>query len=155
MSSFNLTQVVSEPTRVTPNSATLIVSSTVQVNICSTVPPLYNADHFGIHFSVKTKMPKQKLVSRTIFGDTIWLILTKRQNFWSLLNGTQSFLKSTMTLRPFGLLGRITSCKKMQICIPRARVKTKTNVPWMNQTIRKAIKKRDSLFCVVKRTSEA
>ena len=42
----------------------------------------------------------------------------------------------------------------MQICIPRATVKMKTNIPWMNQAIRKAIQKRDSLFCVAKHSLE-
>ena len=60
VSSFNLTQILSEPTHVTSNIATLIidlifVSSTVQINACSTIPPLSNADHYAIQLSVKTK----------------------------------------------------------------------------------------------------
>ena len=42
----------------------------------------------------------------------------------------------------------------MQMCVPRATVKVKTSVPWMNQAIRKAMKKRDSLFRVAKRSSD-
>ena len=40
------------------------------------------------------------------------------------------------------------------MCVPRATVKVKTNVPWMNQTIHKAMKKRDSVFRVAKRSSD-
>ena len=42
----------------------------------------------------------------------------------------------------------------VQMCVPRATVKVKTNVPWMNQTIHKAMKKCDSLFRVAKRSSD-
>ena len=42
----------------------------------------------------------------------------------------------------------------MQMCVPRATVKVKTSVPCMNQAIRKAMKKRDSLFRVAKRSSD-
>ena len=53
VSSFNLSQIVSEPTRVSNSSSTLIdlifVSSIVSVESCVTVPPpLANADHFGL-----------------------------------------------------------------------------------------------------------
>lgn len=51
-SSFNLTQVVSEPTRVTVTSSTLIdlifASSVNFVKSCTTIPPLANADHYGL-----------------------------------------------------------------------------------------------------------
>ena len=59
VSSFNLTQIVSEPTRVTESSSTLIdlifVSSSVIVNYCSTLPPLANADHYGLQLIMTTK----------------------------------------------------------------------------------------------------
>ena len=49
VSSFNLTQVVSEPTRITPCTTTLtdliFVSSTNSVSYCKTIPPLANPDH--------------------------------------------------------------------------------------------------------------
>ena len=52
ISSFNLTQVVSEPTRVSKSSSSLIdlifVSSVVSVLSCTTVPPLANGDHYGL-----------------------------------------------------------------------------------------------------------
>ena len=52
VSSFNLTQVVSEPTRVTVTSSTLIdlifASSVNFVKSCTTIPPLANADHYGL-----------------------------------------------------------------------------------------------------------
>ena len=113
VSSFNLTQIVSEPTRVTPTSSTLIdlifVSSTVKIMACSTVPPLSNADHFGIWFSVESKLSKRS--STELYGGTTKLILTEQQNCWRPLNGTSLILKNAVMLMPTGLLGRTTSCK--------------------------------------------
>ena len=113
VSSFNLTQIVSEPTRVTPTSSTLIdlifVSSTVKIMACSTVPPLSNADHFGIWFSVESKLSKRS--STELYGGTTKLILTEQQNCWRPLNGTSLILKNAVMLMPAGLLGRTTSCK--------------------------------------------
>ena len=49
ISSFNLTQVVTEPTRVSTNTATLIdlifVSCPPLVESCITIPPLAHSDH--------------------------------------------------------------------------------------------------------------
>ena len=62
--SFNLTQVVTEPTRVTSNSCTLIdlifVSSPSQVNFCNTIPPLANSDHLGLELNISVMSPKRQ-----------------------------------------------------------------------------------------------
>ena len=77
MSSFNLTQIVSEPTRVTESSSTLIdlifVTPTVIVKYCSTLPPLANADHYGLQLIMTTKSPvkRSKPVSRRIWRYTL------------------------------------------------------------------------------------
>ena len=42
----------------------------------------------------------------------------------------------------------------MEICIPHAVTKTKSNVPWMNRTIAEAIKKRNALFRTAKHTGK-
>ena len=70
--SFNLVEVVSEPTHVTNYSSTLIdpifVSSTVSVQSCKTVPSLANADHFGLWLVFSTAAPKRlKTVNRQIW----------------------------------------------------------------------------------------
>ena len=53
MSSFNLHQIVSEPTRISNLCSTLIdlifVSSSVFVKQCNTIPSLANADHLRAH----------------------------------------------------------------------------------------------------------
>ena len=61
-SSFNLSQIVTEPTRVTSNSSTLIdlifVSSTTLIEKCTTIPPLANSDHHGLQLTFKLKLSK-------------------------------------------------------------------------------------------------
>ena len=58
VSSFNLSQIVTEATRVTNTTSSLIdlifVSSSVNVVSC-TIPPLSNADHYGLHLIVTTQ----------------------------------------------------------------------------------------------------
>ena len=62
--SFNLTQVVKDPTRVCNSSSTLIdlifVSHSVNVNLCSTIPPLLN---LGLHLCMSMKCLKKRTKS--------------------------------------------------------------------------------------------
>ena len=70
-SSIDLTQVVSEPTRVSDHTCTLIdlifVSSRSQVISCETIPALANSDHYGLHLiqSIKTSKKQSKIPPRT------------------------------------------------------------------------------------------
>ena len=58
LSSFSFTQVVSSPTRVTPQSCTLIdlalVSELSLVYSCDILPPLANSDHYGVILQLRT-----------------------------------------------------------------------------------------------------
>lgn len=64
VTSFNLTQVVKDPTRVCNSCSTLIdlifVSPSVNIDLCSTIPPLLNSDHFGVHLRVPMKYIKKR-----------------------------------------------------------------------------------------------
>lgn len=42
----------------------------------------------------------------------------------------------------------------MEICIPHAMIKCRENIPWMNSTISKEIKKRDSFFHAATRSGK-
>ena len=59
MSILCLTQVVSEPTRLSSHSSTLIylvlLSQPPLLISCHTIPPLANSDHLGIHLKLKTR----------------------------------------------------------------------------------------------------
>ena len=66
MSSFNLLQVVSEPTRISTTSSLtdlVFVSSPNMVHLCETIPPLATSDHLGIHLILSTKLHKSDLRS--------------------------------------------------------------------------------------------
>ena len=77
MSSFNLEQVVTEPTRVFKNSATLIdlifISTPAQVELCLTTPPLANSDHNGLQLTASIKAPKrlERIVPRKFWKYSI------------------------------------------------------------------------------------
>ena len=159
VSSFNLTQVVSEPTRVCKTSETLIdlifVSSSVFVRKSSATPPLANADHNGLHLSVSDSLnlpvKRSKPVTRNIwrysladFDRAAELLETVE---WVSLLPTDNVDSYCSTWITYFL-------QIMEICIPHAVTKTKSNVPWMNRTIAEAIKKRNTLFRTAKRTGK-
>ena len=69
--SLSLSQVVTEPTRISNNSRTLIdlifLSSLSQLSSCYTIPSLANSDHLGLHLSLSipnTQRTSQKVSSR-------------------------------------------------------------------------------------------
>ena len=72
MSSFNLTQVVTEPARVSSNTATQIdlvfVSCPHLVESCITIPPFANSDHNRLQLVIHLKSTKasDKAVSRKV-----------------------------------------------------------------------------------------
>lgn len=64
-SSFNLNQLVTEPTRACDNSCTLIdlifVSTPPQKNSCHTIPPLTNSVHYGLQLNISTLSPRRQI----------------------------------------------------------------------------------------------
>ena len=64
VSSFDLTQIVLEPTRISSSTATLIdlifVSFPAQVESCSTIPPSANCDHSGLHLTIIINYSKEQ-----------------------------------------------------------------------------------------------
>ena len=72
--SFVLTQVVPQPTHISPSGrASLIdlvlLSSPSQLVSCNVIPPLGNSDHYGINLTIKCfqNMPPVKSRKRTIW----------------------------------------------------------------------------------------
>ena len=157
VSSFNLTQIVSEPTRVTNHSSTLIdlifVSSLITVQSCTTIPPLANADHFGLHLIVCTKFPKKRAESvprkvwRYSLADFDRAAEMLESIEWNTLlpSEADSYWKAWKTY----------FLQIMELCVPHAIVKPKSNVPWMNHCLTTAIRKRNILFRMAKRTGKA
>ena len=70
LSNVTSTQVVKDPTRVC-NSLTftdlIFVSNLVNVDLCSTIPPLLNSDHFGLHLCVSKCQKKRSKEGLAVF----------------------------------------------------------------------------------------
>ena len=154
MSSFNLTQIVTEPTRITSNSATLIdlifVATPTLVKSCLTIPPLSNSDHNGLQLLVTIKSPKrsEKPTPRKIWKYAL-------ANFDSIT----SRLENTDWDKIF--LDDVDTCwnnwknyflSVMDKFIPHSMVSHDERLPWINYTVLKAIRKRKTLFRLYKRT---
>ena len=154
VSSFNLTQVVSEPTHITNSSATLIdlifASSPFQVESCSTIPPLANSDHNGLQLTISVKSSKRavKGVPRRIWKYSL-------ADFDSMADYLESIDWNLV------LVGNINNCwenwkncflRIMDMSIPNSTVITNRRLPWINHTIIQAMRKRKVLFDTYKRT---
>ena len=154
VSSFNLEQVVTEPTRVFKNSATLIdlifVSSPAQVESCLTTPPLANSDHNGLQLTASIKAPKrlERIVPR---------------KFWKYSIADFDAITNCLDNVDWNLIftGDVDTCwsnwrgcfmQIMDLCIPNSTVTPSRRVPWMNHAVMQAIRKRKSLFRIFKRT---
>ena len=157
MSSFNLTQIVSEPTRVTGSSSTLIdlifVTPTVIVKHCSTLPPLANADHYGLQLimSTKAQVKRSKPVTRRIWR----YALADFDRAAELLDTIEWTSLLPDNVDAFWSAWKTYFLQIMEICIPNAIVRVKKNVPWMNRDISVAIKQRNKLFQLAKRSGKA
>ena len=137
MSSFNLTQIVTEPTRTINSSATLIdlvfASSPNQVEFCSTIPPLANTDHSGLHIKISIKSPKRvsKAVHRRIWKYSL-----------ADFDAMADFLDE-----PYHM-GHVDSCwANWKNCFLRImELILNRRLPWINHTIIQAMRKCKVLY---------
>ena len=152
VSSFNLTQIVTEPTRISKTTSTLIdlifVSPSVKVKLCSTIPPLANADHLGLHLIVTASSltRKPKPVTRKILR----YALADFDRAMELLDTVEWTSTLSHDVNVYWSNWKTSFLQIMEMCIPNAVVKLKRNLPWMNNEISQAIKKRNSLFRIAK-----
>ena len=141
----------SEPTRVVNSTSTLIdlafVSTRRMVQFCETIPPLANSDHLGIYLHLSNKLCKniQKPQTRKIwqynladFDQAVELL--EAIEWEHLLNDSDPSLYWSAWKHYF--------LQIMDIFIPHITVNTKKfgNIPWINNEIKKAMKKRNTLY---------
>ena len=150
LQSFVLTQVVPQPTHISPSGrASLIdlvlLSSPSQLVSCNVIPPLGNSDHNGINLTIKCfqNTPPVKSRKRTIWRyshadfdkanrlikATDWTFLDNETNIDAVWTTWES---KFMTI--------------MEECIPRATIFPRCNLPWMSRSIRAKIRKRNSAY---------
>ena len=153
VSSFNLTQVVSEPTHVTATSSTLIdlifVSSIIFVKSCTTIPPLANADHRGLKFvfSIGSSKNSTKPITRRVWRYSLadW---DKAAEILDCIEW-DALLPDDVNL--FWSAWKHYFLQTMEICIPHTMAEIKRNPPWITKAV---LKRRNTLFRTAKSTGK-
>lgn len=148
VSSFCLTQIVNEPTRVTLTSETLIdlffVSPTIVVQSCITIPPLANADHLGL--SIKLSLAAKNFKPSTSLPRKIWRY---SRADWDraieLIDCIEWDSLLQKQANEYWCTWKNDFLQIMEMSIPHATARVKTSPPWINRKILNAIKKRDRL----------
>ena len=147
--SLSLVQVVSEPTRLSHNSCSLIdliyLSCPSRLISCATIPPLANSDHSGLSLTVSLRdnrrNPKRscRKIWRYDLAD------------YELANSMISNADWDALLSP----NNIDTCwtnwhskfmKVMGGCIPQAVLRCRKNLPWITKPIIQAMRRRNALF---------
>ena len=155
-SSFNLTQLVTEPTRVCGNSCTLIdlifVSTPAQVKSCHTTPPLANSDHFGLQLNISSKSSRKRI---KISQRVVWRYShADSESIADILDTTDwdELLDDDVD----SSWSRWKKCflHTMSQCIPRVTIKSERRVPWVTHAIKQAMRKRKTLFNKAKSTGD-
>ena len=144
--------MVTEPTRVTPNSSTinLVYSSRPQlIESYVVAPPLGKSDHNTAFLNIT--LPKG-LNRKAIPTKTIWLY------------GRADISHCKTMMKNFPLAGENDSIDNywenwsnkvlntINTCVPLKLVPAKSSTPWINHNISKDINKRNSQFLTFKKT---
>ena len=155
-SSFNLTQLVSEPTKVCDNSCTLIdlifVSTPPQVNSCHTISLLANSDHYGLQLNISTISPRRQ-------------IKIPQRVFWRYSHADFESIANLLDYADWDELLddnvdsswiRWKECflSIMSQCIPQITIKSERSLPWVTHVIKQAMHKRKALFQKAKSTGD-
>ena len=148
MSSFNLFQVVQEPTRMALcGTATLIdlalMSNPSSLYKCSVTPPLSNSDHNGIELQIRWRCASQKSCPRSIWKYSLadyGRACAKIEDFdWD----TQLLGRN---IEEAWQLWQNTFMSIMEECIPKQVLPKKRKLPWVNAELRHIIRKRNLFY---------
>ena len=159
LSSFNLYQVVQEPTRVAiSGNATLIdlalVSNREAVEDCSILPPLMNSDHNGLSLTITKSMKKP---SKSMPKREIWKYskadFAKASNMIDDFNWDSQFHGKSVDEACSAWEEAILLI--MDHCIPKGKVPKKKNTPWASPSIRQTILKRNYAYKRYRRSGDA
>ena len=149
MSSFHFYQVVTEPTRISAASRTLIdhiyVSNRSLLHSCSNAPPLGSSDHSCILVDLTWSAPRPIRIRRQ-YRSADWdqanellppsLDSTSAESFEDV-DSHWSFWKSKFM-------------SVMSTCIPSRVISIKKSLSWINADIIRVMRKRDHFFRVAK-----
>ena len=154
MLDFNLTQTVSEPTRIGPNSSSTIdlvlLSNHYSLSACDVLPPLDSSDHH----SVRTKIKLSAKVKRSS---------PPTRKIWLYSRADLTLARSLLSALPQAcpednineLWNQWTAhlLNTMEKSIPSRRVPIKSSTPWIDRNIQLAVSKRERLYRKFKRSN--
>ena len=157
MSRLCLTQVVSEPTRLSSRSSTLIdlvlLSQPPLLISCHTIPPLANSDHLGIHLKLKTRKQNSNMHAAR----------RKVRRYTHADFSKANYLLDELDLGQVFVLGDIDQSwinwrevflSIMDLCIPHATLPTRKLLLWLTKTLVNAMKKKNYYFRKSKRSGD-
>ena len=159
LNSFVLTQVVTQPTHISPSrTATLIdlalLSTLSQMVSCDVIPPLGNSDHNGIGLLLNwsSKPPSVKAKQRSIWKyDHADFDKANRV----ISDADWSFLKDQIDVDVAWDLWEQKFLSIMEECIPKGTVPTRQNLPRLNMNITFKIRKRNSMYRKARSTTHS
>ena len=155
LSSFNLTQVVQQPTHVSTNGgATLIdlvlLSNPQQLRDCSVIPELSNSDHKGISVTMRWKTVRDcgPKTSRPVWRYT----LADFSRACELLDATNWDPMMAMDIDQAWEYWQQKFLNIMEQCIPKGSLPRRKCAPWISKQIVSAIRKRNTCYRRAKQT---
>ena len=153
---YCLTQVVTGPTHVHHDDSKstidlVFVSEPSSLNRCDTVAPLSNSDHWGIliDFSKKQDKPDKsqgRLIWRYKYADWIKACELIDEFNWDSISTDDIELSWKLWHQQFMSI--------MNQTIPNRIIPTRRNLPWLNKSIVKLMRKRNQLFKKAKKTGD-
>lgn len=156
MSAFHFHQVVTDPTRISPSSSTLIghvyVSDLSFLSSCSTTPPLGSSDHSCVVVALtQTTTRPSKLCH---------LMWSYRTANWDLANDQLSEVLPSAFPESSDIDSIWASWKSqflyvMSRCIPSRTITVKKSLPWLDADIMHLLKKRDYFHRLAKSTGSS
>ena len=150
MNMFNLIQLVDSPTRITQTSSTLIDLVLASDNLCCTrkgIIELFCSDHCGIH--VSTNFMK---INQHSFKRKIWLYYNADFDLYRESLEVCDWNLAELTVDEY--VNKITSniMQSAEVSIPNKMLTIRPrDPPWMNNTIRRAIREKNKYHRSAKR----
>ena len=149
-----LTQVIEQPTRVTPTSATLldlIIANKPNFVLCTSVVPGVISDHDLISVNVNVGKPKRQLLTKTFrhlgqySKDSLCQLLLSQTNNFNQIKYTDNV---DLQLNIFNE----NFIKCLDTCAPVVTKEiSRSSAPWLNDDLRLAMQKRDDVRNRLKR----
>ena len=151
-SSLCLSQIVSEPTRVTQSSCSTIdlvfMSSPSYLISCTTIPAFNSSDHLGLSVLFSAGTPQRpKANFRRIWRYS----LANFELACDMLDNTDWDGIFTDNVNSSWENWRARFMQIMVQCIPQLTLGSKKNLPWLTKSVVQAIRKRNALFRAAKK----